>query len=273
MRGAKKLPCPLLDSSTQARSLDANTLLLRSMKGLKEGGYVDGHNITIEYRWANDRYDRLAALADELIPTGSDAAALAAKDATTTIPIVFGNSGDPVKTGLVGSLSRPGGYVTGVTFFTTTLASKRLELLRELVPNLHTIGVLTNPNNPSAELETKEVLAAANSVGQRVQILAAATEVGITSAFEELAKQPGSALLVNTDPYFLSHRDQIVVLENRHWLPTVHTIREWTVAGGLMSYGIKIADGYRQVAVYAGQIIKGANPAECRSYSLRGSRR
>ena len=266
----QKAPMPVIGFLNSGTLTGREHFVAAFHEGLKEAGYINGHNISVEYRWANDRYDQLAALAYDLVrlkvgvitATGSDAAALAAKHATTTIPIVFGNSGDPVKTGLVGSLNRPGGNVTGVTFFTTTLASKRLELLRELVPNLHTIGVLTNPNNPSAELETKEVLAAANSVGQRVQILAATTETGITSAFEELAKQPGSALLVNTDPYFLSHREQIVVLENRHRLPTVHTIREWTVAGGLMSYGIKIADGYRQVAVYAGQIVKGANPAD-----------
>ena len=238
--------------------------------GLKEGGFIEGQNVVVEYRWADDRYDRLLALADELVrlkvsvivAIGSDAVALAAKAATTTIPIVFGNSGDPVAVGLVASLNRPGGNATGVSFFTTTLAAKRLELLRELVPTAEIVGVLANANNPAAATETKEVVAAANSLGQRVQVLAVATEADFAEAFDKLASYRASGLLVNTDPFFLSHRGQLINLIGSHKLPTVYTIREWAVGGGLMSYGIRIADGYRQAGSYTAQILKGAKPAD-----------
>ena len=239
-------------------------------EGLKEGGFIEGRNVTVEYRWADDRYDRLSALADELVrlkvsvivALGSDAVALAAKTATAAIPIVFGNSGDPVVAGLVASLSRPGGNATGVSFFTTTLAAKRLELLRELVPHARTVGVLTNQLNPIAAAETQEVIAAANSLGQRLQVLAVATETDIAAAFDDLANHQIDGLLVNTDPFFLGHRTQIIGFESRHKLPTVHTIREWTMAGGLMSYGIRIADGYRQAGVYTAKILIGTKPAD-----------
>jgi putative ABC transport system substrate-binding protein len=239
-------------------------------EGLKGGGFIEGQNVTVEYRWADGQYDRLSALADELVrlkvsvivAIGSDAVALAAKTATSAIPIVFGNSGDPVGAGLVASLSRPGGNATGVSLFTTTLAAKRLELLRELVPNAQTIGVLTNALNPAAATETKEIIAAASSVGQQLHVLAAATEAGIAAAFDNLANHRVGGLLVNTDPFFLNHRTQIISLESRHRLPTVHTIREWTMAGGLMSYGFRIADGYRQAGNYTAQILKGAKPAD-----------
>jgi len=209
-------------------------------EGLKEGSFIEGRNVTVEYRWADDRYDRLSALADELVrlkvsvivALGSDAVALAAKTATSAIPIVFGNSGDPVGAGLVASHSRPGGNATGVSF-TTTLAAKRLELLRELVPAARTVAVLTNQLNPLAAAETKEVIAAANSLGQRLQVLAVATEADIAAAFGDLANHQVDGLLVNTDPFFLGHRTQIIGFESRHKLPTVHTIREWAMAGGL----------------------------------------
>jgi putative ABC transport system substrate-binding protein len=209
-------------------------------EGLKEGGFIEGQTVTVEYRWADGRYDRLSALADELVrlkvsvivAIGSDAVALAAKTATSAIPIVFGNSGDPVGAGLVVSLSRPGGNATGVSLFTTTLAAKRLELLRELVPNAQTIGVLTNALNPAAATETKEIIAAASSVGQPLQVLAAATETAIAAAFDNLANHQVGGLLVNTDPFFLNHRAQIISLESRHRLPrcTPYESGRWPAA-------------------------------------------
>ena len=179
-------------------------------EGLKEGGFIEGQNVTVEYRWADGRYDRLSALADELVrlkvsvivAIGSDAVALAAKTATSAIPIVFGNSGDPVGAGLVVSLSRPGGNATGVSLFTTTLAAKRLELLRELVPYAQTIGVLTNALNPAAATETKEIIAAASSVGQPLQVLAAATETSIAAAFDNLANHQVGGTLSEYRPLF-----------------------------------------------------------------------
>jgi putative ABC transport system substrate-binding protein len=178
-------------------------------EGLQGGGFIEGRNVNVEYRWADDKYDRLPALADELVSLkvsvivaiGSDAVALAAKSATGAIPIVFGNSGDPVGAGLVAGLSRPGGNATGVSFFTTTLAAKRLELLRELVPNAQTVGVLTNASNPAAAVETNEVITAASSVGQRFQVLAVSTEADFVAAFDNLADHQVGGLLVNTDPF------------------------------------------------------------------------
>jgi putative ABC transport system substrate-binding protein len=239
-------------------------------EGLKEGGFIEGRNVTVEYRWADDRYDRLPALAEELVrlkvsvivALGSDAVAIAAKTATGAVPIVFGNSGDPVGAGLAASLSRPGGNATGVSFFTTTLAAKRLELLRELIPDARTVGVLTNRLNPIAAAETKEVIAAAKGIGQRLQVLAVATDADMAAAFGDLANHQVDGLLVNTDPFFLSHRSQIIGFERRYKLPAVHTIREWTMDGGLMSYGFRIADGYRQAGVYTAMILIGTKPAD-----------
>jgi putative tryptophan/tyrosine transport system substrate-binding protein len=239
-------------------------------QGLKEAGYIEGQNVTIEYRWAESRYDQLPALAAELVSrhvtviaaTGGEASAVAAKAATTRIPIVFTAGGDPVKQGLVASLNQPGGNLTGIFFLTAAIESKRLGLLRELVPNAELIGALVNPNSPGAELELRDIPDAARAIGQQIVILKTANESEIGAAFATLAQQRIGALLVASDPFFTNQRDQILTLAARYSVPAIYFVREFAVAGGLMSYGANLADAYRQAGVYAGRILKGEKPAE-----------
>jgi putative tryptophan/tyrosine transport system substrate-binding protein len=238
-------------------------------QGLAENGYVEGKDIAIEFRWADGRYDRLAALATELVArqveviaaTGGSVSGLAAKSATGTIPIVFSSGGMRVKLGLVASLNRPGGNVTGVNLVFGALGAKRLELLHSLVPAA-AIAMLFNPNYPSAASEVQDVEAAGRTLGLRISIFNARTESEFEPAFTALAEQKAAALLVADDPYLVSQRDRIVQLAARYAVPAMYIIRDFADAGGLMSYGPSIIDAYRLVGVYTGRILKGEKPAD-----------
>ena len=248
---------------------EAATVLGTFRQGLGEAGYFEGKNVTVEYRWAEGRYDRLPALAAELVrrqvaviaATGGDVSGPAAKAATTTIPIVFTAGGDPVKLGLVESLSRPGGNVTGVTLFFEALGAKRLELLRELIANATAISMLVNPDNPTSSTDAKGVKAGAISLGTHIDIVNARTESDIEDAFAVMARQRAAGVLVD-DPFLLGQRDQLVRLAARHAIPTIYFSREFVDAGGLMSYGTSIANGYRQAGIYTGRILDGVRPTD-----------
>jgi len=238
-------------------------------QGLGEAGYVEGQNVTVEYRWAEGQNDRLPALAANLVgrqvaviaATGGPAPVLAAKAATSLIPIVFVSGADPIKAGLVASLNRPGGNITGVSPLLSALGSKRLELLHLLVPKAGVIGVFVNPNF-DAELQVQEVQAAAVPLGLKLEIIPASTEAEIDKAFTTVAQQRVAALFVANDPYFDSHRDQIIGLAARDAIPAMYYTRAYAAAGGLISYGANIADAYRQAGIYTGKILKGAKPAD-----------
>jgi ABC-type uncharacterized transport system substrate-binding protein len=239
-------------------------------QGLKATGYVEGENVAIVYRWAEGQFARLPALAAELVHrqvavmavTGA-AAALAAKAATTTIPIVFSVPEDPVRLGLVASLARPGGNLTGINFFDGELAAKRLELLRELVPGAARLAVLVNPANAvNAETTLTVVVPAARAVGLQIQVLNASTSREVDAAFASFVRERVDALFVGPDGFFNSRRVQLATLATRHVVPMTAGNREITEAGGLMSYGSNLADAYRQVGVYTGRILKGAKPAD-----------
>jgi putative ABC transport system substrate-binding protein len=237
-------------------------------RGLKEAGFVEGQNVTIEFRSAEDRPDRLPALATDLIRrpvaviVGDIISAIAAQAATTTVPIVFATGADPVTEGLVASLNRPGGNVTGVVFFNAVLGAKRLELLRQLVPKGTTNGVLVYPNNPSTEAERRDVQAAAQAVGEPLIILDVSSDRDIETAFTTIVQRGAGALLVGTGAFLNSHRERLVALAAHHGLPASYGWREAVVAGGLMSYGASITDAYRQAGIYAGRILKGERPAD-----------
>ena len=240
-------------------------------RGLKEAGFVDGDNVTTIYRWAEGQYDRLPGLAADLVSrhvsvivaTGSLPSSLAAKQATETIPIVFLLGSDPVKFGLVSSLNRPNGNVTGVTLFAYLLDAKRVELMHELVPGASVVALLVNPNNPAqAEAQYVEVEAAVRKFGQQLVILKAGRDTEIDSAIAGLAERKVGALLVSADPLFLSRRDQLVALITRHAIPSIYEWRQFAEAGGLMSYGVDLVDAYRQAGVYVGKILGGAKPGD-----------
>ena len=239
-------------------------------RGLNETGYVEGRNLTIEYRWGGNQPDRLPALVAELIQmrvavivTPGLLSTLAAKAATTTIPILFGAAADPVRLGLVASLNRPGGNLTGFNQFNIELVAKGLALLHELVPSTTTIGFLGNPNNSIIdELVTRDVLAAAPAMGIRIQILEATTDREIDAAFESLVQARTEALLVGTDAFFNSRIEQLVALAAHHAIPVMYTSPEFVVAGGLISYGASLTEAYRQLGLYAGRILKGEKPAD-----------
>jgi len=238
-------------------------------KGLNQTGYVEGRNLGIEYRWAGNQADRLPALAADLVhlrvavivATGLPSA-LAAKAATTSIPIVFNVAADPVQLGLVVSLNRPGGNLTGFNAFVGEFGAKGLALLHELVPSTATIGFLENPNNPTFALTTRDVMAAAPAIGLKVQILQASTDREIDTAFVNLVQARTGALLIGVDAFFNSRIEQIIAIAARHAIPAMYSLREFVVAGGLMSYGVSLIEQYRQVGLYAGRILKGERPAE-----------
>jgi putative tryptophan/tyrosine transport system substrate-binding protein len=253
-----------------ARSPDAMADRLRAFRqGLKEVGFIEDENVKIMYRWAEGQNDRLPTLAADsvrwpvaVIASGGDAPAGAAKAATTTVPIVFAVSQDPVGTGLVASLARPGGNLTGVNFFTTELAAKRLELLRELVPSITRVAVLVNPANPNTEPTLKGVEAAARSMGLQVQAFNASSRQDIDAVFATLVRERPDGLFIGADPFFNSRRVQLTNLTVRHAIPAAFPGREYAEVGGLMSYGSNINDAYRQIGIYAGRILKGVKPAD-----------
>ena len=238
-------------------------------KGLRETGYVEGENLGIEYRWAENQYDRLPALAADLarqrvavLAALGSAAAQAAKAATTTVPIVFAVGQDPVRFGLVASLARPGGNLTGVNFFSTELAAKRLELLRELVPGAVRVAVLVNPANPNTETILRDVEAAARAMGLQIQVCNAGTIDEIDAGFATFARERPDALVIAPDPFFLARRVQLVLLAASNKIPTTYTVRNYVEAGGLVSYGASFTDAARQVGVYTGRILKGVKPSD-----------
>ncbi len=238
-------------------------------EGLKEAGYIEGQNVAVEYRFAEFQFDRFPALASDLIRrqvavlvVTSNPGALAAKQATATIPIVFAVGSDPVELGLVASLNRPGGNMTGVYQFTIGLVAKRLGLLHEMVPKATTIAVLVNPNYSGAETQLRDVQEAALRLGVQLVVLRANTDSDFGDAFATLVQQRAGALLVCTSPFFNSRREQLVVLAARHAVPAMYEFREFAMAGGLMSYGTSLAAAYRQIGVYTGRVLKGAKPAD-----------
>jgi ABC-type uncharacterized transport system substrate-binding protein len=240
------------------------------LQGLKETGYVEGKNVTVDYRWAEGQNDRLATLAADLIrrqvavivASGGDAPALAAKAATSTIPIVFISGGEPVRAGLVASLNRPGGNVTGVSFIVSVLIPKRLELLHELVPKAAAVGALMNPNYADADLQRRELHEAAAAIGLQIHIVTAGTQRDIDAAFADLVQQGIHALLVANDPFFTSRRDQIIALAARHAVAASYAGREFVDAGGLTSYGPSLVDVYRLAGGYTGKVLNGTKPAD-----------
>jgi ABC-type uncharacterized transport system substrate-binding protein len=238
-------------------------------QGLKEAGYVDGYNVAIEFRWAEGHYDQLPAMAADLvrrqvtvIVTGGTPAAFAAKEATSTIPTVISVGIDPVQLGLVGSLNRPGGNVTGTAVLTVELGAKKLEMLHELLPTAAAIAPLVNPTNPNVESETRVVQDAARLLGLHLHVLHASTESQIDAAFGAVVELRASALIVGVEPFLNDSRAQIVALAARYAVPAVYGVRDFVTAGGLMSYGTDLVDIYRQSGIYAGKILKGARPAD-----------
>jgi putative ABC transport system substrate-binding protein len=238
--------------------------------GLGEAGYVEGKNVDIEYRWADNQADRLPALAGDLVrrqvaviaAVGGLAAPRAAKAATATIPIVFTLGGDPVSSGLVASLNRPGGNATGISLFSATLLTKRLEVARDLIPRLPLVAALMNPASPEYGADLKELQEAARAIGQQILVLNVSAANELVAAFETLVLKQAKALLVMTDVLFNSRRDELVALAARHAVPTIYFQREAVEAGGLMSYGASIPDLYRHIGAYAGRILKGDKPAD-----------
>src|SRR5262245_1608101 len=247
---------------------EAASVLQAFLQGLREAGYLEGKNVIIEYRWAEGHYDRLPALAAELVQlqvaviaaTGGEPSPLAAKAATSSIPIVFTAGGDPVEAGLVASLSRPGGNVTGTTIMGIEMGPKRLDLMRQLVPNATSVAMLVNPKFPLGSIEARDVQGATRSLAMRFHVLYASNEGEIDAAFEDIIEQRINILIIATDPFLLGQRDQLVGLAARYAVPTMYFLREFVEAGGLMSYGPDIANGYRQAGVYTGRILSGAKP-------------
>jgi putative ABC transport system substrate-binding protein len=244
-------------------------LIAAIRQGLTDAGFVEGRNIRIEYRWAEGQYDRLPALAAELVRRQVDVivaspsvSAVAAKAATATIPIVFGGTDDPVKLGLVANLARPGGNATGVHFFLSALAAKQLGLLRELVPTAARIGLLVNPNNANVENVTREVTTAASSIAVQIEVVSASDRSGIEAAFTTLVRNKADALVVAADPFFFSRRLQLATLATRSGIPAVYNVREFAEVGGLMTYGTNLLEVFRQVGNYTARILKGDRPAD-----------
>jgi putative ABC transport system substrate-binding protein len=238
--------------------------------GLNEAGYVEHRNVGIEYRWAEGQYDRLPALAADLVrrqvtvivTSGGTPSALAAKSATTTIPIVFSTASDPVAAGYVASLNRPGGNLTGITTLNVEVGPKRLELLRELVPTAATIALLINPTNPAAETELRDLQTPIRTLGLQLHVLRASSERTIDDAFAALVQLRAGGLLIGPDPFFNTRSEQLAVSALRNAVPAVYQYREFVLAGGLMSYGGNLTDQYRQIAAYVGRILKGEKPAD-----------
>jgi putative ABC transport system substrate-binding protein len=261
-------PLPVIGYMSARSPEDSTHLLTAFRRGLAEGGYVEGQNLSIEFRWARGRYDLLPGMAADLVnrrvsvlvAVGGDPSPRAAKRATSTIPIVFGVGGDPISEGLVDSFNRPGGNATGDTLYTNIMEPKRLGLLRDLVPGVPLIGVLLNPS--FAPYQLPQIEEAARSIDQRILVAKASTDEELTAAFAALTAAHVGALLVAADPYFDMRRDQIVEFTKRERLPAIYQFREYAVAGGLLSYGVSVTEGYRQRGIYTARILKGEKPAD-----------
>ena len=266
---ARGQPMPVIGFMSSRSPEDSVNVLAAFRRGLSEGGLIEGKNLAIEVRWARGAYDRLPALAAELVSNkvtvlvtaGGDPSAQAGKAATSTIPIVF-ISTDPIKSGLVASLNRPGGNATGITIFGGGAVAKRLQLMHDLLPKAAIIAYLMNPNNPNAEIEMSAAQVAARSLGQQMHVLSASNEGEFDAAFAAMVQQRASALVVASDALFLWQRNQLVSLAARHGMPAIYYLREIAVAGGLMTYGNSLPDAYRLVGVYVGRILKGEKPAD-----------
>jgi putative tryptophan/tyrosine transport system substrate-binding protein len=251
-------------------SADTYTRLVSAYKkGLDEIGFADGRDLTIEYRWAEGHYEKLPALAADLvhrqvavIVSSSSTASVAAKEATSIIPIVFSSGEDPVKAGLVTSLNRPGGNVTGIYNFLNGLEEKRLGLLRDLVPRANVIGAIVNPSRTDAEIQARDLQDAARALGEQIHILSASTAGDVDAAFAKLSQLQCGALIVGADPAFIVWRKQIVALAERYGVPAIYALREFSMDGGLLSYGTNLADAYVQAGIYTGKILKGEKPAD-----------
>jgi putative ABC transport system substrate-binding protein len=265
---AQQARLPTIGFLRSASLIDVPHFVTAFRRGLKEGDYIEGQNVAIEFRSAENQPDRLPALVADLLGrpvaviVGDNIAALAAKAASMTTPIVFAGGGDPVQEGLVASLNRPGGNVTGVNFFTGVLGAKRLELLLQLAPKVTTIAVLVNPNSTETEAERRDVQTAAQAIGRQLIILDVSSDRDIELAFATFSQRGAGALLVGSGAFFNSKRERLVALAARHGLPAMYAVRETVVGGGLSSYGSSITDAYRQVGIYAGRILKGEKPAD-----------
>jgi putative ABC transport system substrate-binding protein len=267
---AQQAAMPLIGFLSARSAADSAQLLVAFHQGLKEAGYTEGQNVTIEFRFAEGQYDRLPALAADLVrrqvaviaAISGTPAAFVAKAATSVIPIVFANGANPVEFGLVASLNRPGANLTGVTFLAMATIAKRLEVLRELVPTAMAIAYLANPNNQIAEGETKETETAAHSLGLRLHVLNASAEHDIDKAFGSMMQSRIGALVVGSDTFLSSRKQQLIMLAARHGIPTMYYEREFAAAGGLISYGTDFANSYRQAGDYIGRILKGAKPGD-----------
>jgi putative ABC transport system substrate-binding protein len=265
---AQQPAMPVVGFLRSTTAADSTALVTAFRQGLKETGYIEGQNVTIEYRWGEGRNDRLPALVADLISrkvavvVGNHNAALAAKSATMTVPVVVVTGADQVRDGLVASLNRPGGNVTGVSFLTIELGAKRLDLLRQLVPKAATIAMLVYPDTPDTEAERRQVQAAAQAIRQQLIVLDLKTDRDIETAFATLVQRGAGALLVGTGAFTYSHRERIVTLAARHAVPAIYSLREDVAAGGLMSYAASITDAYRQAGIYTGRILKGEKPTD-----------
>jgi putative ABC transport system substrate-binding protein len=267
---AQQASVPVIGFMSSRSSADSEYLVAAFRKGLTEEGYIDGQNVAMEFRWANGQYDQLPALAADLIKqkiavlaaVGGEPSALAAKEATSTIPIVFTIGGDPMKIGLVASMNRPLGNATGVSLLAIEPEAKRLAILHELVPKAALIAVLINPNFGDFEGRLREISAAARTLGRRIEYYTASTDAELELAFSRIKQENAAALLPAADPFFDTRRQQIITFAAKSRLPTIYQFREFATAGGLMTYGISITEGYHQTGIYAAQILKGAKPGE-----------
>ncbi len=265
---AQQSTMPVIGFFRSTSADDSTDLLAAFRRGLGESGLAEGHTVTIEYRWARGHFDQLPEIASELVRrkvaviVANNNAARAAKFATRAVPIVFVSGSDPIKDSLVASLNRPGGNVTGITFLVNELGPKRLEVMHELIPQAATIGILVNPNSPAGQTEAKAVMVSAQTIGQQIEILNATDQNEIDKAFATLSQRRIAALLLIADALFYSQRNQLVALAGQYAIPTIHYLREFAAAGGLMSYGTSITDAYRRAGIYAGRIVKGESPAD-----------
>jgi putative tryptophan/tyrosine transport system substrate-binding protein len=265
---AQQSAMPVVGFLNSRSAGEAAGIVAAFQQGLREAGFVEGQNVAIEYRWAEGHYDRVPGMAADLVRrqvaviAAGGGSALAAKMATATVPIVFISDDDPIKLGLVASLNRPGGNVTGIYQLSSGLEAKRLGLLHELTPGATTIAVLVNPNYPDAQSQLREVEEAAGTLGVQLLVLKASSEGDFDTVFATIIQRQVGVLLVASDPFLFSRRDQLIALAARHAVPAIYQFRESAISGGLMSYGTRLTDSYHQIGVYTGQILKGAKPAD-----------